>query len=164
MTNQHVKTNPEQCEISVPLIAGAWHGFTSELLTANLCDDGNFRVDCIPWFTKGINKQDVIRARRDKNGFAYSEVVKRSGHSTFRIFLKIETIQLPGEKELNPDFSQLVEALDYFSCSIEACSLKLHSIDVPPKEGTGVRHAVADLLRVGFDDGLLDWEDATFPD
>lgn len=53
--------------------------------------DEGFRLDNIPFFARNVAVGDIVAAHRTEAGwFRFDHPVKRSGHSTFRIWLASE--------------------------------------------------------------------------
>jgi hypothetical protein len=90
--NDHTD-EPDDIGVTVPLarIAEGWPPFEYEIL--KVADLGvGYRVDCIPWFTYGLNRHDVISAAVQDGTLKLQDVIERSGHCTFRMRLHLHSI------------------------------------------------------------------------
>lgn len=64
-----------------------------EDLWAAPTSDGQFVIDSVPFFAKGIARRDQVTAVQSEEGLlAVNEVRQRSGHSTFRIWLAEDAV------------------------------------------------------------------------
>jgi hypothetical protein len=164
MTNDHLSSEHD-LGVTVPLHESSpnWPPFSEEILKVRQDDSGCYRIDCIPWFTYGLNFGDVIEASRQNDRLEFVRVARPSGHSTYRIRLDISKVLTPtGDGGVNPLWTALSEALESLACRIEASSDRLHSLDVPPDPTIDKRAVVLDLLKVGKEEGLFDFEEGTF--
>jgi hypothetical protein len=110
-------------------------------------EDG-YELDNIPFYAKGVALGDVVAAEADVDGLlVYSRVVRRGGHSTYRVFLLT-----PG-----PDDPQTT--VDHFrgqGLGVERDLPGLLAIDVPPTVSLEVAESV---LFDGVDNGRWELQD-----
>ena len=79
-----------------------------ERLWATPLNNGNFIIDNIPFYVVGISSGDEVSSLEVNGEFIFSNLVKKSGNSTFRLFLN------------NPETSENVRlALRQKGCSSE---------------------------------------------
>jgi Domain of unknown function (DUF4265) len=80
-------------------------------------------IDNVPWFVKGVSLGDVVSVVQAPDGaFEFERVVRRSGHSTYRILL------------LNPavhGVERTIEELTAMGLAVEE-DAGLLAVDVPP--------------------------------
>lgn len=111
-----------------------------------------FRLDNSPFYIFGISLADCVRAHPDERSGAYvfDEVVRHSGHSTYRIYSEHEF------SESDPAFAAWWNRLSAFGCSYEGHHGFLLSIDVPP---TADIFAVYAVLEEGEAAGVWEFEE-----
>lgn len=130
-----------------------WHGHGGEFLWAEPINDAiaqSFRVLNSPFFTKGINYHDVVKAHKSSEdlGLEFDEVVSRSGHSTYMIVTQKD----------EPRLDAYWDRLRQKGCSYESMEMnfsmgrrQLMSVDVPPAANI---HDVYAVLQKGEDEGV----------
>ncbi|MBN9488404.1 MAG: DUF4265 domain-containing protein [Alphaproteobacteria bacterium] len=120
-------------KVRFELDSSDWHGHGSETLWAApiTTDPGHFRIANSPFFTKGINHQDVVEAvaGEDRRVFEFNHVAKRAGHSTYMLIIEAD------EATFRPYWNMLEEK----GCTYESTHIVLSmgrrlllSVDVPP--------------------------------
>jgi hypothetical protein len=122
--------------------------FEVESLWATCRDDG-YELDNIPFYAKGVALCDIVSAEAaDDGALVFDRVVKRGGHSTYRIWL------------LQDRSSEAVQrAADFLvghGLSVEGDIPGLLAIDVPPTVSLEGAEAV---LFEGVDSGLWRLQD-----
>ena len=134
-----------------------WHGSGAETLWAEEIEGKQFRLDNTPFYVKNVSCGDVVTAT-EKNGFlVLKEVVKRGGHSTYRIIIDHSKTPFEKFKECWGRFSQ-------FGCTYEGgpefksndCVLKLYAIDLHPE--ANIDEVYAELEK-GESNGLWEFEE-----
>lgn len=118
----------------------------SESMWAEPVKDNEFRLDNIPFFAYGVSYNDTIQVTVREDNLFFESVVRRGGHSTFRVFLKISDLET---KFIEKQFQPFVD----LGCSYEGNGQRLFSIDVPP---TVDLKKVVDLLEEG--ENISKWE------
>src|ERR1700761_8345053 len=99
-------------------------GYEFETRWAERTADGNYRLRNVPFIAYGYSEQDTVSATEVEGQFIVKQVVERSGHSTYRLFLSAPM----GEQEFNP----LWQPLAALGCTYERANRRLIGIDVPP--------------------------------
>ena len=130
-----------------------WHGHGGETLWAQPIADSEERILQIrnsPFFAKGINNHDVIRAAFAESNIVgdFIDVIERGGHSTYMLLTQ------PAETRAL-SYWNILEGL---GCSFESMHVDLsigkrllYSVDVPP---TTDIHEVYEMLERGQDQGV----------
>jgi hypothetical protein len=129
---------------------------TNEWMWARSLGGNHYEVENIPFFARGFSRSDLITcvAKSDvlDGSLVFESVLKRGGHSTYRI-------QLREQKEYSPnDKYMLMRHLDLLiklGCEFELGDFGLIAVDVGPAMKLG---AVAEVLKSGYDDGIWNWQ------
>jgi hypothetical protein len=87
--------------------------------------NGLYRLRNVPFLAYGYSEGDVVNASDVDGRLMVSDVVQRSGHSTYRLFLP-----QPTDEEA---FAPLWEPLADLGCTYERANTRLIAIDVPPQ-------------------------------
>lgn len=107
-----------------------------------------------PFYAKGMSYLDEVRFTK-RDGFPYfTEVLRRGGHSTYRILQQTE-IQ-------KKSFEQYWKFLQDIGCTYESetgADRVLYSVDVPP--GADIKQAY-NYLEKGEKDGVWFFEEANY--
>ena len=103
------------------------HGYPSsqpwEQLYATPLGDAVYRVGNIPFFARGIAFGDTVTAHTTEAGWLeFGDVVGRSGHSTFRLWVA----------EQVRDVEAVARQLKDYGCQVERTLERLLAVDVPP--------------------------------
>jgi Domain of unknown function (DUF4265) len=142
--------NPTRVRFSTD--SSQWHGSSTETLWAVCVGEGLRKVDNIPFFTFGISLGDIIKTIVDSDGFEeFVSVVKKSGHSTYRLILCGEAI--PEDR---------LQILDSMGCLYEVGEfgkVTLVSISIPPESDIV---EIYKTLEAGASDGVWDFEESNF--
>jgi hypothetical protein len=134
------------------LDASDWHGHAAETLWAEpiaKTEQRILRIRNSPFFAKGINHLDVVRAKFTDNFVGdFIEVIERGGHSTYMLLIQ------PADTRI-ASYWNILEGL---GCSYESTDIELsigrrllYSVDVPP---TSDIHEVYEMLERGKDQGV----------
>lgn len=116
--------------------------------------DGTFRLDNVPFRVCGISLGDEFRVVPKEGRLFFEEIVRRSGHSTYRVRLAPERSH---DVFLN-SWSSLEEA----GCTFEGSDLdgrRLYAIDVPPEADVT---AVYKKLEEGEERGIWQFEEGHY--
>jgi hypothetical protein len=125
-----------------------------EFLWARPVSAHAYVLDNIPFYVRGVSYMDTVQALPavSDGTLAFSKVLERSGHSTYRIiFCDIG----PDAGKDNKDFLRLLEER---GCDFERAGEQLYAIDLPP--GVNVHEIYALLERkekenlLGFEEGF----------
>lgn len=152
----HAQTDKKSSafKLAILLPSDAWHGFESESVWAEAVDDGTMRILNTPFFAKGISYKDVVSIKVGPEVMWFDSIVKKSGHSTYRILLGDSTGDMTFRIRWN-DIASL-------GCTYEAFirgSLRMYAVDIPP--GVVVRGVYA-LLASGEKDGIWDFDEGDY--
>jgi len=123
----------------------------------------NYRIDCIPWFVCGFNRNDIVSVVNRNGKLFLDHLVSKSGHSTFRIRLDPNKVRDASTGDVDTEFIEFTENLAKFGCTFEIADSSLQSIDVPPHASVDARAVVTDILVVYAEAGWYEWEEGTFP-
>jgi hypothetical protein len=135
---------------------------SSEILKVSMIDGASCRVDCIPWFIKGVNRHDVIAVEERQGQLHFNGVISQSGHSTFHLQQNLGAIFPEGDAgAADPCYEAVLKSLLSHDCTLEAYSDTRTSLDVPPREDKDLRGFAIELLDVGKDVGLWTWSEGT---
>ena len=94
-------------------------------------------LDNVPFYARGIALGDVVAVQRAQDGaLEFASVVRRGGHSTYRVLLK-------GADESDPQ--RTIEELIQQGLGVESDVPCLLAIDAPPE--TDINRVVAYLLE-----------------
>jgi hypothetical protein len=101
-----------------------WHGNSTESIWVKPWFKKNtYQVRNVPFYVRGISFDDIVEVE-EKEGVKYiKNVLKKSGHSTYRIFL---------QEEITEDiFKMFWKPLEDIGCSYEKAYNRFYAIDVP---------------------------------
>ena|SRR2546421_625418 len=129
------------------------HGYETERLWAERRGHNNFRIMNSPFFAFGISPDDIVKAKGEGDEYQFQEVVKRGGHSTYRIFLQ-------GNRTVrDSQFEEYWSELANLGCACENANDRLIAVDVPP--GVDVAK-VYRVLEKGEAEGIWAFEEAHY--
>jgi hypothetical protein len=117
-------------------------GGVETLWALPLDEDFDFRLQNTPLFVSDIGNEDVVHAVEKEGELVFDRVVRRGGHSTYRVALQPTA---PKGR-----VSELVSRLEKSGCAIEGLSERFFAVDVPPPVDMYEVYAV---LQDGLDDG-----------
>lgn len=126
------------------------HGVETESLWAKIVSEGRFRIDNIPFYVYDISLGDTVSGDPDDDRIAFCQVLKRGGHSTYRVLL---TDDAGFESE---SLAGIWPELENLGCSYEVAKRRWIAIDVPP--ATDV-FAVCRILEAGESSGVWTFEE-----
>lgn len=125
-------------------------GVEAESLWAEVVNEGRFRIDNIPFYAYEISLGDIITGEPDGDRIAFGRVLKRSGHSTYRVLVKDE------KGFESTSFLKLWHQLERLGCSYEVAKRRWIAIDVPPSTDV---FAVYRILEDGENTGVWSFEE-----
>jgi Domain of unknown function (DUF4265) len=136
-------------KIKIILPQADWHQYAAETLWVNPIGNGKYVLENSPFFANGLSYKDTVYAEYDENeGFpVFKEVIERSKHSTYRIFLS--------EGKSYEEFEKYFDPLFEIGCTYEGMHNTHFSVDVPAK--TDVMKAF-EVLKKGEEDGIWFFE------
>jgi hypothetical protein len=121
-----------------------WEGLWAEPV------DDNFVIQSIPFYLNDVSKGDLVSAHETENAtLEFESVLRRGGHSTFRILLADEH-----EGKLD----EVLLELDRLGATSEVEIGSLVAIDAPPENQEGITNFIAEGCRKGYwdeDDGFI---------
>ena len=154
MSEDHAKPNlprSELVKINFKLSAeDRAQGVEAENLWAENLGNGRFRVDSIPFYVYGLSYGDIVDADIEDGRLVFRTVVKRSGHSTYRVLVN-------DQKGFESDgFQNLWSQLERLGCSSEVAKKRWIAIDVTPSADI---HAVYGILEAGEESGVWSFDE-----
>jgi len=127
--------------------------FETESLWAEPVAPGQFRIGNCPFFVFGVSLDDIVQARETENGLEFEQVIARSGHSTYRVYLQ------GGLTLLDPEFKECWERIERLGAFFESANDRLAAIDIPPGKDSA---AIYRLLEEGADLGIWAFEEGHY--
>ena len=106
---------------------------------------GDYQLRNVPFFAYGLSFEDTVQVRKAGEQLLIRKVRSRSGHSTYRIFVKDDA-----------DFEKAWGGLESLGCSYERATEHLYAVDVPA--GASI-YAVFAALEGGKRHGAWDFEE-----
>jgi hypothetical protein len=119
-----------------------------EVLWARPLGGTLFQLKNVPFLAYGFSFDDVVDAPHDGDRPVVQKAVKRSGHSTYRIFV--------AKDEALFRFQEFWQPLERLGCNVERAGERLFSVDVPPQADI---YIVNDLLEAGANALVWDFEE-----
>lgn len=148
LNEQHSKNADDLVKVVFTLEESDWHSHATESMWAGAAGGNRFRLENIPFFVYGVSYRDVVSTVVEEGLQTYEDVLERSGHSTYRIFLPEE---MPFEK-----FDEYWDALRTLGCAFERGTDYLIAVDVPPEVDI---HKAYKALEIGMSAGVWDFEE-----
>lgn len=105
------------------------------------------QLDNIPLLVFGVSMGDVVQVRRDGDTSRFAAVVKRGGHSTYRVML---------ENAGDPSAQERIREIIVLGCGYEELTPRFLALDVPPHVDV---FKVYDLLKCGLEQGVWTFEE-----
>lgn len=138
----------EDLLVKISLPVHIWGGDVPETVWAARLMSGYLVLKNIPFYAYGISYDDVVRVEQNEHLAEAVEAVGRSGHSTYRFFVK--------EGNLERALANYWKVIEDAGCTYERATRHLFSIDVPPKTDI---HAVYQALEKGETAGVWEFEE-----
>jgi|SRR5436190_241625 len=135
-------------KITIPLPQDNLAGATTESVWAEAQGDGTYKVKNVPFYAKGISCEDVVQADAQEGALVFKRVVRRNGHSTYRIYA--------ASGRTAPEVVPLVGRLQQMHCDIEPATDTLVGVDVLPQADI---HKVYDTLADAERKGKIDFQE-----
>ena len=148
------KTSPKpKQKVLFELEKADHHDFSAETIWTESLGNDRHRLLNIPLYVYGASFGDIVFARDLDEEFGFpivEQVVVRSGHSTYRLFVSASA-------ENNPLFDECWKPIEDQGCSFEGqAGNKMLGIDVPPSADI---HGVYRLLEIGEEAGAWGFEE-----
>lgn len=135
-------------KIKIPLPPNDPSGGEAEWVWADPAEDDTFVLRNVPTFANGISYGDTVRTRTEDGVPVFESVVRRGGHSTYRIYAKSD--------RSNPDVVSVLQALEKLHCDLEPATDKIVNVDVLPEADI---YAVYRVLENAEREGILEFEE-----
>jgi hypothetical protein len=118
---------PEKVKIQFRLNPEDEQGYEVENLWAEPLEDHTFRILNSPFFVFELSCGDVVKAVPSDSKLQYVSIVRRGGHSTYRLFLQ-------GDHTINdPSFQEYWRSISAEGATLENANDRFVAVDVPPK-------------------------------
>jgi hypothetical protein len=109
-----------------------WHKFATETVWSTALEDGTFQLENVPFFARSVSNKDIVAAKDGASMPEFVDVVRRGGHSTYRMLPSLENLpNFPGQQ-----FHEIVDELRELGCLIELGEIEyvpLAAIDLAPE-------------------------------
>jgi hypothetical protein len=110
--------------------------------------DGTYVLKNAPFYANELSCEDIVRAEPEEGHLAFKGVVRRGGHSTYRIYANVG--------RTTPDVIALLETLQSMPCDIERATDKLVGVDVLPEADV---YKVYEILAESERAGIIDFQE-----
>jgi hypothetical protein len=137
-------------KIVLALDLNASHGHATETVWAERVGDGRFRLRSVPFYANGLGFGDIVNTQVEDGKNVVQSVSLRSGHSTYRAFIK-DPAQVADEL-----FNCYWIPLQEIGCTYERATEHLIAIDVPGNTDLDAAYA---LLEAGERAGVWEFEE-----
>ena len=137
-------------KVTIPLHPDAWHGKATETVWSESVGGDKYRIANVPFFATGLSYGDVVTAQIESEALVLREIVLRSGHSTYRLFLSDAAFFETTE------FKNFWAPLAREGCTFERATERLFAVDVPPRADI---HKVYASLERGEEKGVWSFEE-----
>lgn len=134
-------------KIKIPLPSNDASGIDAEWLWAEPKGDF-FVLKNVPIFVYGLSYGDSVRARTQDDVLVFQDVVRRGGHSTYRIYAKSDRSSL--------EVKDLLNRLEKLHCDLENATNKIVGVDVLPEADV---YEVYRVLEGAERSGILEFEE-----
>ena len=135
-------------KIKIPLPPNDPSGGEAEWVWAEPEGNNLFALKNVPTFVKGLSYGDVVKTRNEEGVPVFQDVVRRGGHSTYRIYARSD--------RKNPEVVKVIWTLEGMHCEMENATDKIVGVDVLPEADI---YAVYDVLEDAENAGLLEFEE-----
>jgi hypothetical protein len=129
------------------LDSGAWHGSATETMWATPIGRDEFMLENSPFYAYGVSFGDTVLAPRQDGMPVFKEVIRRSGHSTYRLLI---------DDAQSSNFEKFWEPLRERGCTYEEGIKPLLAVDVPPQANI---FEVYRLFEAGEKSGVWSFEE-----
>src|SRR5271154_3501252 len=137
---QKLKTPSKRVKIRIDLNPEDEQRYEVESLWGESLGQGHFRILNSPFFVFGLSSDDVVKAKKDGSTYRFEEIVRRGGHSTYRIFLQ------NGHTIHDRAFQTQWQPIAARGVTFENANDRAVAIDIPPNIDVS---DVYRLLKVG---------------
>lgn len=130
-------------KIKIPLPPNDPSGGAAEWVWAKPEGNNTFVLKNVPTFAKGLSYGDVLKARIEGDVRVFENVVRRGGHSTYRVYASSD--------RRNPEVMRVIQNLEQMHCEIENATEQIVGVDVLPEADIyAVYKALDDAERAGI--------------
>ena len=132
-------------------VQDGWPPVPYETLWAERAEANLYRIDNVPFFVYGIAYRDLVEVMPkapEETVFWFHRVVRRSGHSTYRIMLR--------DSQNKTIFNVWWAKLGDIGCTYESADGRLLAIDMPPHVDA---RAAYTILQDGCEQDIWDFEE-----
>lgn len=144
---------PTKVKIRFTLNPENQQGYEVENLWAEPLQDGTFRILSSPFFVFGISFQDVVKATREADVLQFAGIVRRGGHSTYRVFLQ------EGHTIHDSIFKQYWGPIFNQGATLENANDQFAAVDIPPGNDVSTIYR---LLKEGEDANIWVFEEGHY--
>jgi hypothetical protein len=137
-------------KIVLILSPGDWHGYSTETVWAEKVGESRYRLRSVPFYAKGLSFGDVVNTSIHDGKEIVQGVSQRSGHSTYRAFIKVPVTV--GSSA----FIRAWQPIQNRGCTYERVTEHLIAIDVPSSADLDSVYA---LLESGETTGVWNFEE-----
>ena len=135
-------------KVKVPLPANDPSGGEAEWVWASPENNDVFILRSVPTFAKGLSYGDAMQVRKEGDVPVFDHVVRRGGHSTYRIYAKSD--------RRNPEVMEVIKKLENMHCDIEPATDRIVGIDVLPEADI---YKVYEVLEDADRNGVLEFQE-----
>lgn len=135
-------------KIKIPLPPNDPSGGDAEWLWAEPEGNNTYVLKNVPTFVKGLSYGDVVKARIEDDVPVFEDVVRRGGHSTYRIYANSD--------RRNPEVMKVIQTLEKMHSEMENATDKIVNVDVLPEADI---YAVYQVLDDAEKAGILQFEE-----
>jgi hypothetical protein len=113
---------PGLAKVTFHLEPGSWHGSATETVWAEPVAPGQYRLRNVPFYAFDVSYDDVVGTREETGRLIFGSVLRRGGHSTYRLLLK---------EPLRDQLESFWKPLADCGCTYEEGHRPLLAVDVP---------------------------------
>ena len=135
-------------KIKIPLPPNDPSGGEAEWVWADPEGNNTFVLRNVPTFAKGLSYGDAVKARIEDDIPVFDDVVRRGGHSTYRIYAKSD--------RKSPEVMNVLQTLERMHCDMESATDKIVNVDVLPEADI---YDVYRVLEEAERAGILEFEE-----
>ncbi len=144
-----MRSHSHMHKICVPIPEDSIWDMEAEWFWAEQQEDGTYELCNVPFYAYGLSMHDVVSVRSRSDGtLEFESVLKRGGHSTYRV---IASKGLRSSK-----VKRMLAKIRKLGCDIEPANRVHAGIDVEPQADI---YAVYSLLEKGERDGIWKFEE-----
>jgi hypothetical protein len=135
-------------KIKLPLPPNDPSGGEAEWVWAEPEGNNMYVLKNVPTFVKGLSYGDVVKTRIEDDVPVFEDVVRRGGHSTYRIYANSD--------RRTPEVMKVIQTLEKMHSEMENATDKIVNVDVLPEADI---YAVYQVLDDAERAGILQFEE-----